>query len=115
MDSAAPHLEAAGQHAIGLAAARDAVLHGAPDAQQAGIDLGVAAPVALVAPHQLGDAAVVLARERKQVGAAVKRIRQHRRVGRDHLVQGAVGGDLVADDEAAADRVVGARLELGAL
>jgi hypothetical protein len=56
---AALDLEAAGQVPSVAAAALHAVLHHLPDAQQAGVDLGVAAPVAFVAAHHLGDAAAV--------------------------------------------------------
>jgi hypothetical protein len=51
-------LEAAGQQALRAAATAHAVLHDLPDAQQARVDLGIAAPVPLVAPHDLRDAQV---------------------------------------------------------
>ena len=54
-----------------------------------------------------------VARQRQQFVAAVEGVRQHGGVGRDHLVQRAVGRDFVADDEAAADRVVVALGEFG--
>jgi hypothetical protein len=109
------HLEAAGQHALGAAAACHAVLHHLPDAQQAGVDLGVVAPVALVQAHHAGDRGAQRACQRQQLGAAAERVRQHRGVGRDDALALAVGGDLIADDEAAADRVVGAAVELAAV
>ena len=108
---AAPHLEAAGQRAAGLAAAFDAGLHHGPDLQQSGVDLGVVAPMAFVAAHQLGDRTLLALRQREQFGAAAEGEGQHGRVGGDDLLLRAVGRDLVADDEAAADRVVGAARE----
>jgi len=51
--------KAAGQLALGAAAARHAVLHHAPDGQQAGVDLGVLAPVAFVGAHHLGNASAL--------------------------------------------------------
>ena len=53
------HAKAAGQLALGAAAARHAVLHHAPDGQQAGVDLGVLAPVAFVGAHHLGNASAL--------------------------------------------------------
>ena len=83
---AAPHLEAARQHPVGRAAALDALAHHAPDRQQAGVDLGVAAPMALVAAHHVGDAAAFALRQSEQFGAGMKRQRQHGGVGRDALL-----------------------------
>ena len=52
--------------------------------------------------------------QHQQVVAAVERVGQHRGVGRDRLLLRAVGRHLVADDEAAAHRVVDAVLDLAA-
>ena len=68
-----------------------------------------------VAAHEFGDAATVLLCQHQQIGAAVERVREHRGVGCDHLLFAAVVRDLVADDEAAADRVSDARQHLGAI
>src|SRR4051794_4359854 len=67
-------------------APRDAGLHHVPDLEQAGVDLGIAAPVAFVATHQLRDAAAVRAGLREEIGAAAKRMCEHGHVGRDHLL-----------------------------
>ena len=75
------HLVAAGQHAFGGAAATDAVLHHVPDLQQTRIDRRVVAPVSLVDAHHAGDAELLLATQREQLVAAVKRQRQRGRVG----------------------------------
>ena len=109
------HLEAARQRAVRLAAAHDAGLHDGPDAQQAGVDFRVTAPVALVAPHQIGDRAALAGGQLEQVGAGTKRQRQHGRVRRNHLLQRAIVRDFVTDDEAAADGIVEPVRELGAL
>ena len=69
---AALDFEAAGQHTVGGAAAFHAVLHDLPDAQQAGVDVGIAAPVLFVAPHDLRNAQAVLSRQHQQRIAAGK-------------------------------------------
>ena len=110
---AAAHLEAAGQGAVRAAAAHHAGLHHLPDGQQAGIDLGIGAPVPLVVAHHTGDAAAQFASALQQFGAAVKGMGQDRGVGCDDGVAAAVGGGFVADHEPAAHRVVDAALHKG--
>jgi hypothetical protein len=107
-------LEATGQRARGSAAALDAVLHHLPDLQQAGVDVGVAAPVLFVCAHHLRDAATLALRDAQQVVAAMKGQRQHGGVGCHHLELAAVGCDLVTDHEATAHRVVHARRDFAA-
>mmetsp|Transcript_1091 Transcript_1091/g.2935 ORF Transcript_1091/g.2935 Transcript_1091/m.2935 type:complete len:212 (-) Transcript_1091:689-1324(-) len=108
-------LEATGQDAFGAAAALHAGLHHAPDLQQAGARVGVGPPVAFIAAHDLGDAQAVLFRQRQQLVAGLERVGQHGRVRRNDLVLAAVGRHLVTDDEAAADRVVHAVGDFGAV
>ncbi len=102
-------LEAARQHTIGRQSARHAGLHHLPDRHQPGIDLGVAAPVVLVGAHHLRDGAAARLAPRQQLVTAVKRQRQDRRVRRDALLRRTVRRHVVADDEAATDRVIGPR------
>lgn len=54
------------------APAPHAVLHDAPDAQQARVDLLVGTPVPLVAPHDLGYAAAKASRDGQEILAGVK-------------------------------------------
>ena len=65
-------LEATRQHALGAATADHAVLHDLPNPHQASIDFGVAAPVAFVATHHLGDRAPARAGQFEQLGATAK-------------------------------------------
>ena len=90
------------------AAALDAGLHRAPDLQQAGVDLGVAAPVsARCARITLGDRAAARARAARSSSSPLWNGCGSTVVsGAIDLVPAAVGGHFVADDEAAADRVV---------
>ena len=102
---AALHLQAAGQHA-GLAhAARDAIRHRLPYRQKSAANLRRAAPDLFVPEHDLGDGLARFLAQREQFVAAVERVGQGRRVSDDPVV----GGFVVIDDEAAADRVVVAR------
>jgi hypothetical protein len=101
-------LKPPGKDAVGTAAPIDASLHHGPDAHQAGVDLGIAAPVVFVGAHQLRDRQALALRDGQQFLAAVERMAQRRRVGRDHLLPAAVVRHFVADDEAAAHRVVDA-------
>jgi len=105
------HLQAPRQDAGLPAAALDAGLHGRPDAEEAGADLLVAPPGALVVEHQLPDGEPGRLRELKEVLAAAERVGDRGRVG-DHPVG---AGRPLVDHEAAADRVVDALLELGAV
>ncbi len=79
-----------------------------PDVQQPGVDLGIAAPGALVAPHDAGDGSVLALAQLQQLIAAAKREGQCGEVGHDALFRAATGRRFVADDEAAAHRVVSA-------
>ena len=99
-------LEAAGQDALGLATAHDAVLHHLPDLQEPGAGGFVAAPVAFIASHHFGDADAVFLRQHQQVVTAVKGVGQDGGVGRDDFLLAAVSRHFVADDKAAADRVI---------
>ncbi len=101
------HLEPSGQQALGAAAALDAGLHGAPDGEQAGVDLRIGAPVPLVGAHHASDVQAVRGREAQQVGRVAEGQRQHRRVGRHHLVPRSVRRHRLAHHEAAAHGVVG--------
>ena len=103
---AAFDLEAAGQHAFGSTTPLNAVLHDLPNTQQARVDLGIGAPMLLVLAHDLRDAQAMLLCQYQQRVATRKGQGQHGGVGRDHLLAAAVGSHLVADDEAATDRVV---------
>ena len=75
--------------------------------QQPRVDLGIAAPDALVAPHDAGDGSLLALTQRQQLIAAAKRQGQRREIGHDALfASSATRRRLIADDEAAAHRVV---------
>ena len=106
------YAQAAGKLAVGAETALHAVLHRPPDAQEARIDLLVGAPTVLVAPDDLGDRAALRLRERQELLAAAVREREAGRVGDAGAHRAVIAGQLLPDDEPAADRVVAANREL---
>jgi len=105
---ASGHAKAARQGAFLRAAARHAVLHHLPDVQQAGVCRLIAAPMLLIAPHDLSNADAMRARLCQQFGPAVEGQGQHGWVWRDRGLTPGVVGRRLAEHEAAAHRVVGA-------
>ena len=99
---APPHLEAAGQHAVGAAALLDALLHHGPDPQQPGAHLLLRAPGQLVAQHHLADRQPRLAAARQQLRARRERVANRAVVRHDPPLPRLV----LVEHEATADRVV---------
>ena len=110
---AALHLEASGQDALRPAAALHARPHDAPDPEEIAVDFPVVSPVIFVLSHECGDRTAQPRRDLQKFRAAVELVRQHGRIRGDLLVPCSVRGGLLAHDEAAADGVVGLRVDLG--
>ncbi len=122
---AAADVEASGKNALGRDAALDGLLHGAPEGEDAGLDLlfgrrcrvggcaggtrdgerGIVEERDLVGQQQFGDGELVLGGELEQLCGAAERIGHVARWGADG--RGAGGGGVLGlgDDEAAADGV----------
>ena len=73
-----------------------------------GVDLGITAPDALIAPHDAGDGSLLALTQHQQLIAAAKRQGQWSEIGHDAFFGAAAGCGFVADDEAAAHGVVNA-------
>jgi hypothetical protein len=108
---AAPDLQPARQHAGGVDAALDALLHHRPDVQQPVADLGLAAPGQLVGQHHVADPQPGGTGVDQQVGSAAERVRDRGLVLDDDRVTGLV----LVEDEASSDGVVVAAIQLAAV
>ena len=98
---AAAQTEGARQVATLPEAAFDALVHGAADALEPGVDLFRRSPGVLVGVDDLGDGQPGCTRDFEQLVAGRERV-----LDRDRVLDQLVGlGGLVADDEAAADGV----------
>jgi hypothetical protein len=102
------HLESAGQDALVLDPALDAVLHHLPDPQQALGDLFVAAPGLLVLAHDLAHGNRMGCAVLEQLFGCCERVLERGGVRLDR----APGGDALVDDETAADGVIDAAADL---
>ncbi len=107
---AALHIQSTRQAALRAAAALHAVLHRLPDLAQAAVDVGIAAPVALIGAHDLRNGLLVVMRQLQQLRGAVKGQGQHIGIRCNRLLALGIVGRFFADDKAAAHRVVGLRI-----
>ncbi|MNO99648.1 hypothetical protein D3C76_914220 [compost metagenome] len=104
---AAAHVQPAGQDAFVFQALFDAVLHGAPERQQPGTNLRLAAPDFFVGHHQFGDPQIVPFAQLEQLDCAIEIVRQHGVI----RIQYATGRLGRIDDKTATDRIVGVAVQ----
>ncbi|MNF48965.1 hypothetical protein D3C85_947600 [compost metagenome] len=90
-----------------LEAMFDAVLHGAPERQQPGTNLRLAAPDFFVGHHQFGDPQIVPFAQLEQLDCAIEIVRQHGVI----RIQYATGRLGRIDDKTATDRIVGVAVQ----
>ncbi|MDB5540469.1 MAG: hypothetical protein JWQ89_2196 [Devosia sp.] len=99
---AAVDVEPAGHDAVGAEPALDAAVHRRPEPVEAGIERPAADPRLLVGPLHLGDRETGGACHVQHLGGVLERVGDRRPADR-HLTALELG---LADDEAAADRIV---------